>query len=137
MSVWAKSSVPGSSYSDAGMIVDMGAVAPTGYGIYVEHSDDRVRGYYNNTDRVAGAVVDTNWHFYTLTYNGVFLALYIDGARQGGDLAVAVGAITDYPLRIGAQSKALTRYFNGLIDDVRIYNRALSLDEIQAIYGGI
>jgi hypothetical protein len=28
------------------------------------------------------------------------------------------------------------RFFNGMIDDVRIYNRALSAAEIQAIYAG-
>jgi hypothetical protein len=36
-------------------------------------------------------------------------------------------------LRIGSRGDNYA-YFNGLIDDVRIYNRALSPAEIQALY---
>lgn len=42
----------------------------------------------------------------------------------------------DYPLRIGAPFKTLSDQsaFNGIIDEVRIYNRALSGSEIQQLY---
>ncbi|PIU98326.1 hypothetical protein COS61_02040, partial [Candidatus Wolfebacteria bacterium CG03_land_8_20_14_0_80_40_12] len=35
---------------------------------------------------------------------------------------------------IGSVKKIANRYFNGLIDEVRIYNRALSAAEIKALY---
>ena len=40
--------------------------------------------------------------------------------------------ITDEPLYIGRQNDG--RYFEGIIDEVRIYNRALAEKEIKALY---
>jgi len=39
-----------------------------------------------------------------------------------------------YPLRIGAQSDTLGNYFLGDIDELRIYSRALTADEISTLY---
>ena len=65
-------------------------------------------------------------------YDGTTQRLYVDGA-QVGSLAAA-GAIVDVDLgalRIGGNS-IWGEYFAGLIDEVRIYNRALTQTEIQA-----
>jgi hypothetical protein len=46
-------------------------------------------------------------------------------------------ANTSGPLRIGAGATETSPpqfFFNGLIDDVRIYDRALSAEEVQALY---
>jgi len=42
-------------------------------------------------------------------------------------------AITSSNVRIGGHPTG-SYYLNGSLDDVRIYNRALSADEIQALY---
>jgi len=39
------------------------------------------------------------------------------------------------PVSIGAESGSLNHYYEGEIDDVRIYNRALSASEIKELYG--
>ena len=38
------------------------------------------------------------------------------------------------PLHIGGSSLDAQQFFNGLVDDVRIYNRALSASEVQQLY---
>ena len=38
---------------------------------------------------------------------------------------------------IGRQSNPDERYFNGIIDDVRVYNKALTQEEIYALGTGI
>jgi len=85
-----------------------------------------------STSTTAG---DNNWHQAVAIYNGSALNLYLDGAlvhNQAGS-----GSISDNSgnLRIGKDGTGLgPAFFNGLIDDIRIYNRALSAAEIQAIY---
>jgi hypothetical protein len=65
--------------------------------------------------------------------NGVFI--YTDGALFATDPVGTFLATNSAPLRIGTSDDVheYGQSFGGLIDDVRIYNRALSLSEIQAI----
>jgi chitodextrinase len=72
-----------------------------------------------------------SWTYVAVTYDGSMLRLFVNGV-QVGTLA-ASGAIqsSSSPLWIGGNSP-YGEYFNGLIDDVRVYNRALTQAEIQA-----
>ncbi len=72
------------------------------------------------------------WSFIALTMNGQSVTLYINGQSQSGTLA-AVPNIQYGPLGIGC-TDCPGRNFNGTIDEVRIYNRALSATELQAQY---
>ena len=71
------------------------------------------------------------WTHLAATYDGSTLRLYVNGTQVGsravsGSLATSTGA-----LRIGGNS-LWGEYFAGRIDEVRIYNRALTAAEIQA-----
>jgi hypothetical protein len=72
-------------------------------------------------------VADDRWHFIAATYDGSKMRLYIDGTKDPNeaDRAGPIDANTS-PVMIGKPQYAL----NGLIDEVRIYNRALSEEEI-------
>lgn len=73
----------------------------------------------------------SNWHFYTLSYDGSTLRNYIDGVLQNTySVSGAPNTAGTVELRIGRWSG----YFEGVIDDVRIYKRALSDYEVQALY---
>lgn len=76
------------------------------------------------------------WHHVAMVYDGSRLAGYING-RLDGFVAVS-GSIraTDHSLRIGVNAVAGTNsgYFPGLIDDIAVYNRALTSNEIAAIH---
>ncbi|MFA5794029.1 MAG: DUF2341 domain-containing protein [Candidatus Brocadiia bacterium] len=82
----------------------------------------------------AAPVTDGNWHHVCAVYNGTNVQLYIDGSANGSPVAMSPNIQSSAYNAIGARADAFLWYFNGLIDEVRIYNRSLSLAEIQAQY---
>jgi hypothetical protein len=75
---------------------------------------------------------DTNWHHYVCIYNQTHAFMYFDGTMQA--LTPAAGGnlhTTTSVLRIGSGDSG---GWNGLIDEVIIYDRALNDTEIQQIY---
>ena len=70
---------------------------------------------------------------YTTAVGGSTLRIYVDGALittvAGPNQNLLAG---NQPLRIGNSNAQISEGFNGLIDEVRVYNRALSVAEIQA-----
>jgi len=79
------------------------------------------------------AVADNQWHHVAGVYDGTQGIIYIDGALDVAQAATGQLNASDFNLYIGENSQATGRYWNGLIDDVRLYNRALSQTEIQQI----
>jgi FtsP/CotA-like multicopper oxidase with cupredoxin domain len=72
------------------------------------------------------------WTHVAVTYDGATFALYVNGQlRTSRQLAGAVVTSTN-PLRIGGNSVFSGEYFAGIIDDVRIYSRALTAAQIVA-----
>ncbi len=71
------------------------------------------------------------WTHLASTYDGSVLRLYVNGVLASSTNVTGNISVTTNPLRIGG-STALSQYFMGMIDEVRIYNRALSQSEIQA-----
>jgi hypothetical protein len=79
---------------------------------------------------------DNNWHHLAMVADGSLLHLYVDGVEQGS--AAAIGGTIDVSNGgIGyIVSSPTSRYLTGTVDDVRIYNRALSGAEVQSLAGG-
>lgn len=78
-----------------------------------------------------------NWHHFAGTYDSAAgtQKFYIDGALASS--TAATGNIANGgALHIGHR-ECCAEYFNGSIDEVRIYNRALSATEIQAMYNDL
>ncbi|CAN5826136.1 hypothetical protein BH23ACT10_BH23ACT10_39400 [soil metagenome] len=69
------------------------------------------------------------WRHLAVTYDGASVQLYIDGQTAGSQSTSGLVTTSDGALRIGGTTLA-NEYFGGTIDDVRIYNRALSAGEI-------
>ena len=76
------------------------------------------------------AIAVNAWTHLALTYDGANLRLYVNGTQVA--IRAATGAIqaTANPLWIGG-NQPYGEYFRGLIDEARVYNRALSQTEIQ------
>jgi hypothetical protein len=77
------------------------------------------------------------WHHYAITVNADNFIFYIDGEIVGSEPNLQWGNFTtsiDY-ITIGRErwSGYDRRFFNGLIDDVRIYDGALSTDDIHSL----
>jgi fibronectin type 3 domain-containing protein len=76
------------------------------------------------------AALPSGWSHLATTYDGATLRLYVNGTQvssqaRSGSIEVGTGL-----LRIGG-NLVWGEYFNGLIDELRIYNRALTATEIQ------
>jgi len=81
----------------------------------------------------AGQFTAGNWYFVGVTYDGNYARLYVNGNEVASASLGSFTLQTTYDLAIGKRLSS-TNIFNGLIDDVRIYNRALSADEVRQIY---
>lgn len=71
------------------------------------------------------------WSHLAATYDGTTIRLYVNGALVRSEAAAGTITSTTNPLRIGG-NVMWGEWFQGLIDEVRIYNRVLSATEIQA-----
>jgi hypothetical protein len=92
-------------------------------------------GNYFNAPTI---ITDNQWHHYCGTYDGATAIIYIDGkedARQ--TYSGQIGDSSSYDLYIGENSGAAGRRLHGLMDDVQIYNNALSPAEILQIMEGL
>ena len=72
------------------------------------------------------ALPDNQWHHVAGTYDGTQMQVYLDGVTVGSVAATGAIDIVEAPLMIGLVA--------GRMDDVRIYQRALSSNEINSIY---
>ena len=71
------------------------------------------------------------WSHLAMTYEGTTLRLYVNGTLVGTRAATGALASTTQPLRFGGNG-VWSEWFEGSMDEIRIYGRALSAAEIQA-----
>ncbi len=81
-----------------------------------------------------------DWHHYTVTVDSNDLVLYINGVEvdrtannQAGNYTTSIDYVDIGRCHSNRENKG---FFNGVIDEVRIYNRALSAGEVYQLYGG-
>ena len=87
-----------------------------------------------NNDFVESTTVDWEigaWYHFAGTYDGDALKIYINGELEGETSGVPPIAVSDLDLWIGADDWQLpASSFPGILDEVRVYNKALSEAEI-------
>ena len=71
------------------------------------------------------------WRQVAAVYDGTSVKIYLDGVLDGSIAATIAPMDGTTSLKIGARGDDANIRFGGLIDDVKIYNRALSPTEIQ------
>ncbi|MFC1742059.1 DUF2341 domain-containing protein, partial [Nanoarchaeota archaeon] len=90
---------------------------------------------YNAT--TSSDINDGSWHHISVTYNGALMSLYIDG-QPDASTALDIGVLSSVSLKASLgdnwDSGNSSGYFNGTMDEVRIYNRSLTAQQILAIY---
>ncbi|HLX60884.1 MAG TPA: MBG domain-containing protein [Planctomycetota bacterium] len=138
IALWFKTAVPG-------IIVwqDTGAGTQAGYvpNFYVG-SDGKLRGAYwcgtTNPLATSTVVTDNLWHHAVLTGAVNTQSLYLDGKLIGTlsgtiDHGVAIKNRLGSGVVNGWTASPSNPFFTGTLDDVRFYNRALSLSEVQTL----
>jgi hypothetical protein len=106
------------------------------YGLYAFRNTGVANGqvYVGGSARGADATAATplnTWTHLTVTYDGTTERLYSNGVQvaqlaHSGPILASTGV-----LRIGGNA-IWSEWFKGLIDEVRVYNRALTAAEVQA-----
>ena len=79
-----------------------------------------------------GGTITSGWHLVTATFDGATARLYVDNAIVGSDTFAPSTA--SLPLNIGVAYTGSGYGWNGTIDEVRLYNRALTAAEVNAIF---
>jgi hypothetical protein len=74
------------------------------------------------------------WRHLCVVKDGSALTYYTNGVRAGG--STALGDIEANPLYFGGDPGAAGEFANGLIDDVSLWTRALTTNQVQALTGG-
>jgi hypothetical protein len=119
------------------------------YWINIRTDSRRVRagGFFGGCQGQAGAkwiyldsaspIPEKKWTHVASTYDGAMLRIYIDGVLNRSVAVTGSTCANKDPLVIGAKYKPSAgiseAYFDGRIDDVRVYKRALTTTEIGRI----
>ena len=86
---------------------------------------------------------DGNWHQVVVVVDGVHNTIYIDGEEQEITYKAGSETTSGYFLNVGGQREITMgkrgypgspAFFDGILDDFRIYNRGLSAQEIKNLY---
>jgi hypothetical protein len=122
-----------------------GGWSDDGYHV-MSHDSSQAGGYrfeVQNTGTGNKDVLDSNavpndeWHHITAVYTGTELKLYVDGSLDTS-MSATVDSIGDSSANLGIGSGLYSSYggtyFDGDIDEVRLYERALSAEEIEQLY---
>ena len=97
--------------------------------------NDLVGGGYGGDDVVATGFWDVDvWHHICLTYDGTTARLYADGIEVVSE--AKSWSLTLGRAHIGRQVNDAAEFWDGLVDDVRIYDKVLTPDEIKKVMIG-
>jgi prepilin-type N-terminal cleavage/methylation domain-containing protein len=89
------------------------------------------------------AITDSDWHFVAATWDGTTgtngKKIYIDGKLDAqGTSTISALSQPAYAFRIGRNGDTFTYYFDGLIDEARVYSAAIPSSQIkEQYYAGI
>jgi hypothetical protein len=74
------------------------------------------------------------WYFLAATWDGDTVRIYVDGALMSSSPLKTPMKKDNHPVEIGRDTGGLTDWYQGKLDEVRIYNRALTSAEVNALY---
>ena len=118
----------------AGRIVDSNNAGVGGYIFRLNTSNQlslQIGGGTVNSN--TGAITLNSWQHITLVYDAVVARFFVNGVSVGAPALTTTIANSTTNFSIGARGDGAAT-FDGLIDDVRIYNRALTPAEVLQLY---
>ncbi|MBI5421659.1 LamG domain-containing protein [Candidatus Peregrinibacteria bacterium] len=90
------------------------------------------QGNWNNAGVSTTSLSPGNWYHVVGTYDGSNARLYVNGSYEAISPTTLSNVVSNYNLTIGSQTGSI--FFDGIIDEPRVYNRTLSATEISNHY---
>jgi hypothetical protein len=148
VAMWVRSSTAGGVYAYQGDGAWTGSFPIIGDTVFYLNNGTNSNGYGRSGGKAGGVrwgqgvetgtalVNDGLWHHLVLACNGTKKIAYVDGNLDAltTDGWNALGSGGQFWIGGGEDPGDGTANLNGLIDEVYVYNRALSRDEVQALY---
>jgi len=130
LSVWVKMD----DLAGMPVLICKGAWLQAGY--FLQILNGRVRFFLAGVDTLdAGAITPGQWQLITATYGNGEMQMYIDGALVGRKHVTGKPLASAQPLLVGRYGANDDIYFvRGVMDDVRIYDAALTGGEIRDLF---
>ncbi len=105
------------------------------YGMVLINGVLTARNTGNDYSVQSGTVPANAWTFVTIVFNGSGATGYINGVLSSTNASGFTTSCGDTHWMIGARAyNALSEFFPGSIDDVRVYTRALTAGQVTALY---
>lgn len=126
-------------------LTSVGTPPNSGYGLRNGYNFDEEIEFQLCCEGVSGNLTNydkaqlNTWYYITGTRERENVSFFVNGRKvSNSKTAIIYNTDTDIPLAIGALDRrpvaSVGEYFHGKIDDVRIYKRALSEQEITTLY---
>ncbi len=142
LAAWFKTDT---DFTTAGHIIDKGGIGSElqgknlNFGVWIR-TDETLRFGFETSTGVDDMVTSTNkyndnkWHYLVGVFDDELdsLKLYVDGNLVSQKTTTNIPDTSGLqPIRIGANSLTVSNFFKGSLDEVRIWDRALSSQEVK------
>jgi len=96
-----------------------------------------ISSYTSSSGSTPFSIMPKNeWVHLAFTFDGSYATVYVNGVDEVGPKDFSIGPDVDTPVFIGVSHPAEGRTFHGSLDEVRVYDRPLSEQEIQTVMAG-
>ena len=132
--MWVKQSTTPTSNA---YIIDKHDAQATDWGIYVDADSKIIFQSYGTSDNYVTtgySLPNGEWKHIVFTWDGNIIKLFVDGEEKYSQELTGSFTTSTNPIEIGRKIGNNDYCWNGIIDEVRIYDRALSGEEIRALY---
>lgn len=122
--------------SHTGNIISFGELLDTKRSSFLYEGDAGGLGYAGQSNDFNSSIEPNQgeWVHVSVTKLGTSVIIYLDGAEVSQGTLPSSANITALDCVIGASPGVTNEFFNGDIDEVRVYNKALSATDISNIY---
>ena len=139
VSAWIKIPVTNNNVTYSGLVGNYTVGSFNGWMFGIGNNQVQFWDYRDSSNNIPISVItathynDNKWHFAVVTVTSSGAIIYIDNVSKvsGGWTGTAGSTTTTQPLQIANYGG---NYGNATIDDVHVYNRALSAGEVQQLY---
>lgn len=131
ISAWFNADTIGTAYNYSNRILTfMRTAGSTGVSLATGSSNLATIMYYKTSAHayITKTISAGNWYNLVMTYDGITVKAYLNGVFTNSEVCT-ISALDATSAKIGSYSTS-SNFFDGYIDDIKIYNRSLNADEV-------